>query len=84
MSFQEVRRLSVVADAPGGDTFEVQMTSYSQSVLSDHKFKFCMLCRCMQKPQGKKRWQMALTSSTSTRYTMMFTTNIDAKTIADT
>ena len=40
-----------------------------------------MLCRCMQMPQGKKRWQMVLISSTSTRYTMMFTIDIDGKTI---
>ncbi len=39
MRFQELRRLSVVADAPGGDTFEVQFTSYSQSVLSDYKIQ---------------------------------------------
>ncbi len=39
MSFQGVRGLSVVADAPGADTFEVQNTSYSQSVLSDHKIQ---------------------------------------------
>ena len=39
MRFQEVRRLPVGADAPGGDIFEVQLTNYSQSVLSDHKIQ---------------------------------------------
>ncbi len=31
--------MSVGADAPGGDTFEVQLTSYRQIVLSDHKIQ---------------------------------------------
>ena len=39
MRFQELRRMSVGADAPGGDTFEVQLTSYRQIVLSDHKIQ---------------------------------------------
>ncbi len=37
--FQELRRLSVGKDAPGGHNFEEQLTIYSQSVLSDHKIQ---------------------------------------------
>ena len=58
--FQELRRLSVGADARGGDMFEVQLTSHSQSMRSDLKIQpfacYAGIPRCPRARRDSRRY----------------------------